>query len=66
VALALQSRKPTHLRHMGVDVHSMETFREMVEIRVNEREEVELVFVEGSRGGEPARTLKKIEANKTY
>ena len=66
VALALQSRKPTHLRHMGVDVHSMETFREMVEIRVNEREEVELVFVEGSRAGEPARTLKKIEANKTY
>ena len=64
VALALQSRKPDHLGHIGVDVQSMATFREPVKIRVNEEGQVEMVFVYGKDG--LSEEWKKIEVNKEY
>ena len=61
VGLTLQSRKPERLGYVGVDIHCMETFREMVGIRVNKKEELELVFV---REGEDGWSM--VEENKRY
>jgi len=61
MGLALQSQKPDRLGHVGVDMHCMETFGEMVGIRVNKEEELALVFV-----GEGEEGWKRVEENKGY
>jgi hypothetical protein len=64
VALALQSKKPDIPGHTGVGINSLDTCRQGVGIRVNNNDELEIVFASdrdiGSRG------LKKIERNKPY
>jgi hypothetical protein len=64
VALALQSRKPDHLGHVGVGLDSLETFKEGVGIRVNNDNELELVFAHDREF--VAGNLRKIERNKEY
>jgi hypothetical protein len=64
VALALQSRRPDHLKHMSAGIDSMQTFREGVGIRVNEQDELELVFARDR--DIDTRKLRKIERNKAY
>ena len=44
VMLTLQSRSPDHLGHTSAGVESIETLRELVGIRVNSKENLELVF----------------------
>ncbi|KAJ4315981.1 hypothetical protein N0V94_005673 [Neodidymelliopsis sp. IMI 364377] len=64
VALALQSRKPDCLGHVGVGLDSLETFKEGVGIRVNNDNELELVFAHDREF--VAGNLRKIERNKEY
>jgi hypothetical protein len=64
VARALQSPKPDHLGHTGVGLDSIETFKQGVGIRVNQDNELELIFAH-DRNIEK-RGLRKIEQNKEY
>jgi hypothetical protein len=64
VALALQSPKPDHLGHTAVGLDSVETFKQGIGIRVNQDNELELVFAH-DRNIEK-RGLRKIERNKEY
>jgi hypothetical protein len=64
VALALQSRRPDYLGHIGVGLDSLETLKEGVGIRVNNNNEVELVFSHDRDFA--AGNLRKIERNKEY
>ncbi|KAF2203112.1 hypothetical protein GQ43DRAFT_479331 [Delitschia confertaspora ATCC 74209] len=64
VTLALQAAKPDNLGYTGVGVHTMETFRKPVAIRVNEVQEVELVFVHDKAA--QLRNMTKIVPNKAY
>lgn len=64
VALALQSQKPDHLGNIGVGLDSIETFKEGVGIRVNQENELELVFAHDRDIDK--RGLRKIERNKEY
>lgn len=64
VALALQSQRSKHLRHTSTGIDSIQTFREEVGIRVNEQDELELVFANDS--GTDTRTLRKLKQNKAY
>lgn len=64
VALALQSRKPDYLGHTAVGLDSLETYKEGVGIRVNNDNELELVF---SHDRDFATgTLRRVERNKEY
>jgi hypothetical protein len=47
-----------------VGIESMETFREAVEVRVNDLDRLELVFVHDRNVG--ARNLRKVVPNKAY
>ncbi|KAF2265354.1 hypothetical protein CC78DRAFT_600093 [Lojkania enalia] len=60
--LALRSRQPWHLSHVSVGVETMQTFREPVGIRVNQDEDLELVFENDSS----AVKLRHVEPNKAY
>jgi hypothetical protein len=64
VALALQPKKPDHLGNTGEGLDSIETFKEGVGIRVNQDDELELVFAHDRDIGK--RGLRKIERNKEY
>jgi hypothetical protein len=64
VALALQSRRPDHLGKIGVGLDSIHTFKEGVGIRVNQDNELELVFAHDRDIDK--RGLRKIERNKEY
>jgi hypothetical protein len=64
VALALQSRKPHHLGNAGVGIESIKTFQQGVGIRVNQDDELELVFAR-DRDIE-MKGLRKIKRNKEY
>jgi hypothetical protein len=64
MTLALQSKRPDHLRHTGVGIDSLKTLRESVGIRVNTDNEVELVFAH-DRDFE-TRGLRKLERNAAY
>lgn len=64
VALALQSKRPSHLGHTSTGIDAMHTFRESVGIRVNTDDELELVFANDRDTG--TRQLRKIERNKAY
>jgi len=44
IVLAFQSKQPRHLGHTSVGIDSIKTYREAVGIRVNDRNELELVF----------------------
>ncbi|KAJ5029042.1 hypothetical protein J3E73DRAFT_183995, partial [Bipolaris maydis] len=64
LALALQSKRPDHLGHIGVGIDSTKTLGESVGIRVNADNEVELVFAHdwdlNTRG------LQKVKQNTEY
>ncbi|KAF2692145.1 hypothetical protein K458DRAFT_381971 [Lentithecium fluviatile CBS 122367] len=62
--LALQSKGPDHLGHTSVGVESLETFRQAVGIRVNDEEELELVFANDK--DIETMGLRKIVPNKAY
>ncbi|KAH7086797.1 hypothetical protein FB567DRAFT_51523 [Paraphoma chrysanthemicola] len=66
VVLALQSKKPDYpgQGHTGVGIDSLDTFRQGVGIRVNNDNELELVFA-NDRDIEK-RGLRKIERNTAY
>ena len=64
LALALQSRRPDHLGHIGVGIDSAKTLGEGVGIRVNADNEVELVFVHDRDFD--IRRLQKVQHNKEY
>jgi hypothetical protein len=64
VALALQSKRPDHLGNIAVGLDSIETFKEGVGIRVNQDNELELVFAHDRDIDK--RGLRKIERNKEY
>jgi hypothetical protein len=64
VTLALQSRKPDHLGNIGVGLDSVQTFKEGVGIRVNQDNELELVFAHDRDIDK--KGLRKIERNKEY
>lgn len=64
LALALQSRKPDHIHHTGVGIDSAKTLGEGVGIRVNNDNEVELVFAQGRDFDTSG--LRKLERNKEY
>jgi hypothetical protein len=64
VSLALQSRKPDHLGNSGVGIDSIKTYQEGVGIRVNQENELELVFA-NDRDIEK-RGLRKLERNVEY
>ncbi|KAF2030503.1 hypothetical protein EK21DRAFT_88825 [Setomelanomma holmii] len=64
VALALQSRKPEILGHVGVGIDSIKTFKQAIGIRVNNDDELELIFA--SDRDFDSKGLRKIESNKVY
>jgi hypothetical protein len=64
VALALQSKAPDHIGHIGVGLDSIKTFKEKVGIRVNKNNELELVFAHDRDIGR--RGLRHIERNREY
>ena len=64
VVLALQSKRPDHLGHTSVGIDSMETYREEVGIRVNNQEQLELVFAHDKDA--ETRGLRKVIPNKSY
>ena len=64
VVLALQSKRPDHLGHTSVGIDSMETYREEVGIRVNDQEQLELVFAHDKDAD--TRGLRKVVPNKRY
>lgn len=64
VALALQSKRPDHLGYTAVGLDSIETFKQGVGIRVNQDNELELVFAHDRDIDK--RGLRKIERNKEY
>jgi hypothetical protein len=64
VTLALQSRRPDHLGHVSVGIDSINTLAEPVGIRVNNQNELELVFAHDRDVN--SRDLRKIERNKEY
>lgn len=64
LALALQSRRPDHLGHIGVGIDSGKTLGEGVGIRVNADNEVELVFAHDRDLN--TRRLQKVQQNKEY
>jgi hypothetical protein len=64
LALALQSKRPDHLGHIGVGIDSAKTLGEGVGIRVNADNEVELVFAHDR--GFDTRSLQKVQHNKEY
>jgi hypothetical protein len=68
--LALHSKAPDRLSHISVGIHSVETFRKSVGIRVHAvdvgntgetMEKLKLVFKHDEN-----RELKKVECNKAY
>ncbi|KAF2993887.1 hypothetical protein E8E13_002302 [Curvularia kusanoi] len=63
-ALALQSRKPDHLGHTSVGIDSIKPFSEGVGIRVNQDDELEIVFANDRDFG--TRGLRKINKNREY
>ncbi|KAK3203058.1 hypothetical protein GRF29_112g70178 [Pseudopithomyces chartarum] len=62
--LALQSRKPDHLGHVGVGIETMATFKEGVFIRINKNNEPELLF-KGDRDVQSDGN-SRLELNKAY
>ena len=64
VLLALQSKRPDHLGHTSVGVETLETLRQAVGIRVNDEEELELVFAHDR--DVDTRGMRKIVPNKAY
>jgi hypothetical protein len=64
VALALQSRKPNYSGYIAVGIDSIDTFNQSVGIRVNNDNELELVFASDRDIG--TMGLRKIEHNKAY
>jgi hypothetical protein len=64
VTLALQSRKPNCSGHIAVGIDSVDTFNQSVGIRVNNDNELELVFASDRDIG--TMGLRKIEHNKGY
>jgi hypothetical protein len=64
IALALQSKRPDHLGHVGAGIDSMRTLGEGVGIRVNKDDQVELVFA-NDRDFE-TRGLRKLQRNAEY
>jgi hypothetical protein len=64
VALALQSKRPDNLGNTAVGLDALATFKEGVGIRVNQDNELELVFAHDRDVGK--RGLRKIERNKEY
>ncbi|KAF2124603.1 hypothetical protein P153DRAFT_301968 [Dothidotthia symphoricarpi CBS 119687] len=64
VTLALQSKRSDHLGYTSVRVDSIETLRQNVGIRVNSKEELELVFAHDREI--ETRELRKIIRNKEY
>ncbi|PVH96487.1 hypothetical protein DM02DRAFT_659169 [Periconia macrospinosa] len=64
IASALGSTRPDYLGHASVGIDSVETLGESVGIRVNQQDEVELVFANGR--DVKARGLRKIERNRAY
>ena len=64
VALALQSRKPDHLGGVAVGIESIGTLNEGIGIRVNNDDELELVFANDRNIG--LRNLKKVKENMVY
>jgi hypothetical protein len=64
VTLALQSRKPNYPGHTAVGIDSIDTFNQSVGIRVNNDNELELVFASDRNIG--TLGLRKIEQNKAY
>ena len=62
--LALQSRKPDHLGHTAVGMDSIRTFREGVGVRVNQDNELEIVFANDRDFG--TRHLRRINENSEY
>ncbi|USP76453.1 hypothetical protein yc1106_03727 [Curvularia clavata] len=64
LALALQSKRPDHLGHIGVGIDSAKTLGESVGIRVNADNEVELVFAHDRDFN--TRGLQKVKQNIEY
>lgn len=64
VLLALQSKRPAHLNNVSVGVESLKTYREPLGVRVNDKDELELVFANDRDLG--TRELRKIVPNEAY
>ncbi|KAF1995176.1 hypothetical protein P154DRAFT_611408 [Amniculicola lignicola CBS 123094] len=64
LALALRSKDPQILGSISVGLESMNTFSQPVGVRVNEEEELELIFKNDDR--QLDRNLRMIEVNKEY
>jgi hypothetical protein len=64
VALALQSRKPDYTGRIAVGIDTLDTFNQGVGIRVNNDNELELVFA--SDRDIDSRGLRRIEKNHVY
>ncbi|KAH7371253.1 hypothetical protein BKA66DRAFT_424302 [Pyrenochaeta sp. MPI-SDFR-AT-0127] len=64
VLLALRSRRPDNLDHVSVGAECLKTYQKAVGIRVNSKEELELVFADTRDVG--ANELHKIVRNQSY
>lgn len=64
VGLALQSKRPDHLGNIAVGLDSIKTFKEGVGIRVNQDDELELVFAHDC--GSYKEEFRRIKYNKEY
>ena len=64
LALALQSKRPDHLGHIGVGIDSTKTLGQAVGIRVNADNGVELVFAHDRDFN--TRGLQKVKQNTEY
>ena len=62
VALALNSQRPNALENTSVDIDTLETFRQPVNIRVNQEDSLEVVFKEAVS----TATFTTVVVNKRY
>ena len=64
VMLTLNSKPPSHLKHVSAGVECLATFREPVQIRVNDKNSLELVFKNDPSTGNMA--YRKLQANEKF
>lgn len=62
--LGLNSKKPTHLGCTSAGIDTLSTFRQLVSVRVNDEESLELIFQDDP--GTRTRKYTKVELNRAY
>ena len=66
VMLALNSKRPEHLKHVSAGIERLKTFREPVSIRVNDENSLELVFEDDPAYKALNRKYRRLNFNEKF